>query len=471
MKFKHIFIFLLFFVLEVFGQGRLPYELNAKLQNIPLNQSSYSIHIQGVHSDAPLASLNTHKKRLPASVIKLLTTYSGVLGLGYNYRWETKFLYTGYIRKGVLHGDLYVKASGDPTLATKHIPHIVSQVLSTGIRKILGNIVIDRTIFKVSNRNNSGFDRNTYSPYNAMPDAMMFNKRKSTICVTPRGRSVRIDRDVPDQSYKIVNNLRMVNGSCRRGRSWPRVSIKTNSSARSTIFLSGKLSKKCGKRTICKVVSMPHRAFYYALKDELKDRGVKFTGTLKLKKVPKKANYLFSHYSDTLESVISTIAKKSDNLMARQLMLTLGAKLSSPPSTLFKGRKAIERILNRYGILEQGKTFVANGSGLSRKSKVTAQSLANLLRHGYQNYGQRWMDTLSIAGIDGTIRKRFKYSTVYGRAWMKTGTIKHVANIAGYVEGASGEKYVVVVLVNDKRSSRYGRRLANTVIEWVANTQ
>jgi D-alanyl-D-alanine carboxypeptidase/D-alanyl-D-alanine-endopeptidase (penicillin-binding protein 4) len=470
MRLINIFLFIIFFTLEVFAQGTLPLGLQSELKSIKLNQNSYSIYIKEIGANAPIASWNSHIKRSPASVIKLLTTYSGLLELGYDYRWETKFYYTGYIRNGVLKGDLYVKASGDPTLKTADISPIVSQIKRAGIRKILGNIVIDRTIFKVPNRNNSGFDRNRYSPYNAMPDALMFNKRKSTICVTTRGRKVRINKDVPDQSYRVINKLRIVNGSCRRGRSWPRVSIKTDNSGRSTITLSGKLSKRCGKRTICKVVGRPYRAFYYALKNELKKRGVGFKGSLKIKKVPKKATYIFSHKSDRLEDVISTIAKKSDNLMARQLMLTLGATQYSEPSTPYKSRKAIERILNQYNILEAGTTYIANGSGLSRESKLTAQSLANLLEHGALNYGQRWMNTLSIAGVDGTIKRRFRYSPVHGRAWMKTGTIKRVANIAGYVEGYSGQKYIVVVLVNDKRSAKYGRRLANKVIEWVVET-
>jgi len=156
--------------------------------------------------------------------------------------------------------------------------------------------------------------------------------------------------------------------------------------------------------------------------------------------------------------------------MARQLLLTLGSKLYSPPINTLKGRNAIERILNRYNILEPNSTYISNGSGLSRVSKVTAKSLANLLKHGGVTYGDRWMRVLSIAGIDGTIKRRFRNSTVYGRAWMKTGTIRGVANIAGYVEGASGERYVVVVLVNDKRSAKYGRKLANKVITWVADS-
>jgi len=448
----------------------IPPELEMEISDIPINPANYSIHIQSVNSPTPLVSWRTHVKRSPASVMKLLTTYSSLLKLGFDYRWETKFFHTGSIKRGVLYGDLYVKASGDPTLATNDVYDIVAQVKRAGIRKIKGNIVIDRTLFRVSNKNNSGFDENLYSPYNAMPDAIMFNKRKSTICITPRTRRAKIKKDVPDESYKVVNKLRMVNGSCRGSRAWPHVKVKTNTSGRSTLFLTGKLSKRCGNRKICKVISMPHRAFYYALKSILKNEGVSFSGTLKLSKVPRKAKYLFSHYSEPLESVISTTAKKSDNLMARQLMYTMGAVCFKGQSTLYKSRKAIENTLNKHYILEKGTTYIANGSGLSRSSKLTAKSLANLLDHGYKNYGQRWMNTLSIAGIDGTIKRRFRNSIVAGRAWMKTGTIKGVKNIAGYVQGASGEMYVVVVLVNDRYSRKYGAKFGNRVIEWVASS-
>ena len=462
-------LYLFLFSVILSAKGSLPLSLEQVLDSNPLNPANYSIHIQEVNSPTPLVAWNSDTKRVPASVIKVLTTYAALLGLGYDYRWETKFYHTGYLRKGVLRGDLIVKASGDPTLGTDDLDDIVGQLRAAGIRRVLGNIVIDRSIFDVPNKNNSGFDRNIYSPYNAMPDALMFNERKSTLCVTSTGKHIKIRRDIPDWSYKVVNKIRPVNGSCRRGRSWPKVSIKERGS-QSIITFSGKLSKHCGKRTICKVVTKPYKSFYYALKDEMKNKGITFKGRLKLRPIPKKAKYLFSHYSPRLEEVIATTAKKSNNLMARQLLLTLGAKHYTLPSTTFKGRKAIEKILNRYHILEPQSIFIANGSGLSRKSRITAHSLANLFIHAEQHYGQRWRETLSIAGIDGTIRKRFRYSSVYGRAWMKTGTIKHVANIAGYVEGASGELYVVVVLVNDKRSAQYGRKLANSVIEWVADT-
>jgi len=454
--------------LNLFANNLLPLGLSQVVEPYPISSENYSIYVQEIDNPEPVASWNAEVKRVPASVVKVLTTYASLLGLGYDFRWETKFFHTGYLRKGVLHGDIVVKASGDPTLKTADLDEIVAQLHAAGIRKVLGNIVIDRTIFKVPSQNSSRFDKNTYSPYNAMPDALMFNERKSTICVTTAGKHVKIQRDIPDWSYKVVNKIRPVNGSCRRGRAWPKVSIQEKGS-QSIITLSGRLSKRCGKRTICKVVTKPYKSFYYALKDAMKKEGITFKGTLKLKKTPAKATYLFSHYSPPLEEVIATIAKKSNNLMARQLLLTLGANYYALPSTTFKGRKAIEKILGRYGIVEPNSVFVANGSGLSRKSRLTAKVLAKLLIHAERHYGLRWRQTLSIAGVDGTIKRRFHNSTVYGRAWMKTGTIKHVANIAGYVEGMSGQLYVVVVLVNDKQSAKYGRKLANGVIEWVAD--
>jgi D-alanyl-D-alanine carboxypeptidase/D-alanyl-D-alanine-endopeptidase (penicillin-binding protein 4) len=455
----------LFLSISLFSRT-LPYDLEQRISSIPLNKNNYSIFIQSTNEPMPLASWNAHKKRSPASVIKLLTTYSALMRLGYDYHWETKFYYTGTIKRGVLRGDLIVKASGDPTLKTKDVDSIVAGLKSHGIKRITGNIILDKSIFRISSRNNSGFDKNIYSPYNAMPDALMFNQRKSTVCVSPHGRKIYIDKDVPDLSYNVINKLKVVNGSCKGSRAWPRVSIRQNN-----IIFSGKLSRHCPNRKVCKVITKPHLSFYYTLKKKIQKSGIKYNGRMKLKKTPRSAKYLFSHYSKSLEEIISVTAKKSNNVFARQIMLTLGVKEYGEPGTLQKGRNAVERILKRHHILEVGRTFIENGSGLSRISKVTAQSLGNLLLDAYENYGDRWMQTLSIAGIDGTIRRRFKYSTVFGRAWMKTGTIRRVANIAGYVEGASGERYVVVVLVNDKYSRKYGRKLANKVIEWVADTQ
>ena len=412
-----------------------------------------------------VASLNANKTRTPASVIKVLTTYAALLELGFDYRWSTAFYRTGRLSKGVLHGDIIIKGYGDPTLNDEVLPQIVSRIKAAGIRKITGNIVIDRSYFHVGNRNTSGFDKYRYSPYNAMPDAMMYNERVSTICVEPRAR--RVTKKTPDRGFIVRNRLRFVNRPCRGRYAWPQVKVDS-SQAVPCVWLKGSVSKRCGTQKICKVLTKSYLSFYYALKSALRKQGIKVGGRLRLRRLPKHATLLFTHYSKPLEEIVAKTAKESNNLYARHLLLLLGAKRYGAPATVAKGRKAVRYILRKHGALKSPLPYIDNGSGLSRTAKITATTLAGVLDHAYSHYGMRWMQTLSIAGEDGTIEKRFRDSFMDHRAWMKTGTLKHVKNIAGYVKGSGGRYYTVVILVNSKFTRKRAAKMQNEIIEWLA---
>ena len=443
----------------------MPAGINTIINKSGIPKSDISIYIKEAgNGGRELASLNASKTRTPASVIKVMTTYAAVLKLGFDYRWPTQFYTVGTLKNGVLKGDLVVKGFGDPTLSSKDLISIVSNIKAKGIKKITGNIVIDRTYFAVGTKNNSGFDKHTYSPYNAMPDAMMFNERVSTICVTPNKNVVR--KKVVDGSYKITNKLQRVNKPCKGRYSWPGVKID-NSSVIPEVILRGKISKKCGKRNICQVITKPYKSFYYALKDALKKAGVTVSGKMRLNKVPSNANILFTHYSRSLEKIVSKTAKKSNNLYARHLLLFLGAKMYGAPATLSKGRQAIEYILRSKGALGRGTLRIDNGSGLSRTAKLSAKLLAQMYDNAYSRYGSRWMKTLSIAGVDGTIKRRFRGTVVKNRAWMKTGTLKRVKNIAGYVKSRSGRMYTVVIIVNTKKGNWKAAQLENNIMKWL----
>jgi len=188
---------------------------------------------------------------------------------------------------------------------------------------------------------------------------------------------------------------------------------------------------------------------------------------MRLNKVPSNANILFTHYSRSLEKIISRTAKKSNNLYARHLLLLLGAKMYGAPSTLAKGSKAVEYILRSKGALGQGALRIDNGSGLSRTSKLSAKLLAKMYDNAYSRYGMRWMKTLSIAGVDGTIKRRFRGTVVKNRAWMKTGTLNRVKNIGGYVKSRSGRMYTVVILVNTKQGRWKAAQLQNNILKWL----
>ena len=443
----------------------LPQTIENFIKKSTIPAKDISIYIKEVGENGSVViSHNATKTRTPASVIKVLSTYASVLKLGFEYHFPTKFYTTGSLRNGVLNGDLIVKGFGDPTLNSKNLQEIVANIRARGIRKITGNIVIDRSYFRVGTKDSSGFDEHPYSPYNAMPDAMMFNERVSTICVTPNKND--ITKKSADGSYKIINKLQRVNKPCKGRYSWPGVKVD-KTKVMPSVLLQGKISQRCGRRNICKVVTKPYKSFYYALKDKLKEADIIVSGNMRLRKVPQNAKLLFTHYSKSLEEIISKTAKKSNNLYARHLLLTLGAKMYGAPTTVDKGRKAVKSILRSHGALGDGILNIDNGSGLSRTAKLSAKILADMYDDAYRRYGMRWMKTLSIAGVDGTIKKRFRGTVVKNRAWMKTGTLKRTKNIGGYVKSISGQLYEVVILVQSKRGNWRASQLQNQVIKWL----
>ncbi len=458
----------LYLLLSLWLFAALPQAINEKIRQSGIATKDISIYIKEAgRGGKVVASLNASKTRSPASVIKVLITYAAVLKLGFNYRWPTRFYNTGKIRHGVLHGDLLIKGYGDPTLGSKDLTKIVSYIKAQGIRRVEGNIVIDRTYFAVGNKDSSGFDNHPYSAYNAMPDAMMFNERISTVHVTPKKHSVR--KKTPDYSYTVVNNLQYVKRSCKGKYSWPSVKIdKTGLSPQ--LILRGQISERCGTRSISQVITKPYKSFYYALKAKMRSEGMTVSGGLKLKKIPSSAHELFTYYSKPLEKIVSKTAKKSNNLYARHLMLLLGAKTYGAPATLKKGRKAIVKILNSKGALAGGTLQIDNGCGLSRVSKMNAKTLATVYDSAYDRYGKRWMNTLSIAGVDGTIKRRFRGTVVRKRAWMKTGTLRRVKNIGGYVKNRAGKTYTAVILVNSPKAKYRGAKLQNEILKWLVKT-
>jgi D-alanyl-D-alanine carboxypeptidase/D-alanyl-D-alanine-endopeptidase (penicillin-binding protein 4) len=456
----------LFIILSSLSWASLPSGIEAIIAKYPIPKDSIAIDIRDAHSGLNLGSLNKHAIMTPASVVKLLTTYSALLHLGFDYRWSTLFYYTGNISGGTLYGNLVIKPHGDPNLGTHSIQAIAMKIKSKGINRITGDIIIDRSFFNIVNQDTSGFDENHYSAYNAMPDSMMFNERLTTLNITPKGGRVVVESDVKDNSFKVINNAKVVYGSCRGSRAWPRIKINKEYET-PLVFVSGTISNRCPTRTVKKVITKPYKSFYYALKHALSSIGVANQSALKINNKPYGAKALFIYKSRTLEQSASIINKDSNNVMARQLMLTLGAYIYNRPSTLYKGRKAIEAILAKHGVNLTPQCFIDNGCGLSRISKVKTSDLTKLLISAYSRYGQRWLNTLSIAGVDGTTKRRFRNSFVKSRGWFKTGTIKHVKNIIGYVKGNSGTLYSVVILVNHPKSG-YGAALQNDIIKWLA---
>jgi D-alanyl-D-alanine carboxypeptidase/D-alanyl-D-alanine-endopeptidase (penicillin-binding protein 4) len=436
------------------------FDLDQKIRNLHLNPDGVSVYIQEVNATKPLIAYNPDTMLLSASVIKLYTTYTALLQLGESYRWKT-----------TLHlspdNDLAIKGYGDPTLTTKDLTHFINALQSNGITHISGDIIIDRSFFKVSDQVSSNFDNSPYQPYNAMPDPMMFNQNTTLLNIIPCKSTIEIEKEIPNQHYKIINDINVVKGSCRGKRSWFHFRVDHNET-KPVVTLSGNYSKWCKQKQLCQLISKSFYEFYYALKKKLRDAGINYSGKLRLEEIPKNSKLLYTHHSENIKSIIAHTNKKSDNLYARQIFLTIGVNIYGEGADVIQSRISVNEILKGHNLLEKdNKLIINNGSGLSRYSKINARSLTNLLRHGYMRYAHEWMETLAIAGVDGTIKKRFRGSALRNNAWMKTGTIKNVKNIAGYLKSRSGKTYTVTILINDKRYKVQGSHLQNELLRWL----
>ncbi len=455
-------------VLSLWVSASLPEAISGMLTRNKIDPSTVSLLIQELKSGRVIASQSPDTSRTPASVMKILTTYSALVDLGKSFRWPTKFYYTGRFSGGVIRGDLVVEAFGDPTLTTADLKRIAKRFRQLGVRRITGNLVIDRTFFADNGKVTSGFDRNRYSQYNAMPDAMMLDDHMSRIIVRPKGGTIDVHKAIPADAYDLINRVQPTDKACRGKNSWPYVGIKSQGS-RPSVVVSGTLSTRCPRRTISKLLTRPYESFYHAFAWALKEAGIAFGGKRVMARVPGNARALMVHHSRSLLSIVAKTNKKSNNLYARHLFLLLGAQRLGAPATEAKGAQAVRSILSSRGLWDE-RIRIYNGCGLSRRAKITAAALVNVLKDAYRTFGKSWMETLAVAGKDGTIKRRFRHSIAKGRAWMKTGTLNNAKNITGYVRGKSGKYYVLAVLYNGQEKWK-GSTLQNQIIEWLARSK
>lgn len=446
---------------------RLPPEIQQLLRSSGIHSKGMSAFVIPADSRTPLMAHNENIARTPASVMKLVTTYGALGILGPDYRWKTEVYTNGRIRGGTLNGDLIVKGYGAPDFSSQDLRHILRSLrVRHGIRNLNGRLVMDNSHFKVRNRDSGRFDGKRHSAYNAIPDALMFNERISRFTVrNVRGRP-RISTSTPSADVRIVNKIRSVKSRCRGRYRSPKMSVRNGRSGKIVTF-SGRYSRRCGKRHFSTVMAEPSAMIYSSIKKMWKQE---VGGTIRASFVrgrkPHNARLLHTHTSKPLRDIIREVNKNSNNLMARQLLLTVGAHRFRTAGTERNGEKAIKQWLSSRG-LHFPELHIENGSGLSRVAKWSAKHVGELLHHAYNSpYRNVFMQSMSIAGVDGTMKRRLRSTPVHGRGYFKTGTLRNVRSVAGYVRGADGRMYIVSILHNDRKARSRGRKAHDTLIKW-----
>jgi len=448
--------------------AQLPVSVTSALKRADVPLSSVSVVVERIGDRTPLVALNAQTPMLPASTMKLVTTYAGLSVLGPDYRWRTSAYADGDLdRNGILHGNLYIQGTGDPKLVPEELIDLVNKIRQAGISGIDGALVLDKRFFDPSTRDLPPFDDDAEAPYNVGPDPLLYAFKSLSFTLTPApDGSVGIDVIPALAQLQIDNTLHASAGACVGVDTALTPSVTRRQDGTVDALFSGDYPLRCGPRTI-NLAMLDHTAFFAGGFLALwRSVGGSFEGTTHEGPVPSGARLIATHRGPVLSDVVRDINKFSNNVMARNLFLTIGAVVDKPPATPAKSTAVIERFLHTQA-LDMPELTLANGSGLSREEHVSAKSMADLLQNANASpVAQEFVASLPVAGVDGTMRNRLRSEPVLGNAHIKTGTLNDVRAIAGYVAAADGQSYVVVSFINDKRAS--GARAAHdALLEWV----
>ena len=447
--------------LSALADGLPPNVLKAlKAAQIPA--ANVAVVVQPVDAAQPLVAHNAAQSMNPASVMKLLTTYAALDLLGPAWTWKTTAWVESVTVDGRLDGNLYLKGSGDPRFAIEHLSGLLRQLRVRGIQHIAGDVVLDRTVFNVPSIDPSAFDDKPMRPYNVGPDGLLINFRALRFTLQPDNSRPRVLMETPSDGLRVDNQLRNGEGGC--SSNWKDLInvrlIPENNGNR--LEFTGTYSALCGEKPL-NLAPLPADAqaggLIRALWQEL---GGTLGGQVRAGNVAAGSRLLATHESPPLADAVRDINKYSNNVMAQQVFLSLTRPTSTQPAT----PEAAREVLRTWWLQRINPTdppTIDNGSGLSRLTRLTARDLATLLRVAYASPAMpELMASMPLTGLDGTLKRS---RATAGRAHLKTGSLRDVMALAGYVHGAHGKQLCLVAIVNHANAAA-ARPALDALLSW-----
>ncbi len=443
----------------------LPSSVVELMQGNSIPDSSISVVIRRVGDINSTITHNTTTARNPASTMKLVTTAAALQLLGPQHRWQTQALVAGKVRGNTLDGDLVLRGSGDPWLVIERFWLLAKELLDRGITHIHGDLVIDDTLFDRRAIETQAIDGKPMRTYNTPPNALLVNFGATSLIIDSDHSTVHVSADPPATTLKISNTVDLSKADCeKKGRSI-RLDLKKGASV-TKLSVAGRYPAGCGASTFRRTL-LPHGRYVYGVFKALwQQLGGTLAGGWRYGETPPEAVVAAELESVSLAEIIRYTNKFSNNVMARNLLLTLAS--DRPPATPAKAAEVIENWLSRSGVT-MPKLRMDNGAGLSREARVSAEGLAALLEAAASwPWWPEFLGSLPIAGIDGSLRKRFHNLAGPGRLRLKTGRLKDVRALAGYAIDRNGDVWVVVILHNHPRaSSSVGIEIQHRLLETI----
>jgi len=430
----------------------LPAKVQQALKASKLTNDALSLVMLPLNGPGIATIANADVSVNPASTMKLITTYAALEILGPTHQWRTEFYTDGQLKNGVLNGNLFLKGGGDPKLNMEKLWLLMRDLRANGVRQVTGDLVLDRSHFvqpALPAFNDDGGDEN--KPYLVGPDALLVNLKAVRIITRTEGGKVQVAMEPPLTNVRIDNRVKALRAA--KCPSWPDVRFNpVTEFDGTTLIVTGQLAEGCNAQSYLSLLDHPSYAAG-AVRAIWQELGGVIAGKDRIDVVPKNSRLLARAFSPDLVEIIRDINKYSNNTMARQLFLSLGAQFRTTADG--DDAKAAQRVIREW-LARKGITaphlVMENGSGLSRHERISAREMATILEAAWKSpYAAEFIASMPLVGMDGTMRKRLRRSDLLGEAHIKTGTLNTVRAIAGFSRDVNGNTWAVVAILNHSR--------------------
>ena len=415
----------------------------------------WGVEVRDLRSGRVLYERNARKNFKPASTLKLVTTAAVLDAIGPDERLRTTVETAGRLDAfGRVLGDVYLVGRGDPNLSgrftdgdrTAAFEEMANTLWSAGVRRIEGRLVGHEGLFTGDRRGEDWSWQDLVWWYGAEVSALSFNDNCADLTVTAGERAgdpVRVGREPASAFYRVVSS------ATTSAAGTPPALTLTRAPGSNEVRLSG--TYPIGAETWEGSAALEDPARYAAtvFGEVLAARGIVVSGPVETSSVPLPAGVrvLAAHESPPLLEILKAVNKTSQNLHAEMMLRLLGARRRGAGSA-DAGREAAAEFLRRVGV-EPSAWAMQDGSGLSRSDVLTPHEMVSLLaamdRHPR---AAAFRETLPIAGRDGTLKNRMKGGAADGRVVAKTGTLRQVNALAGYVTARGGSRLAFVAIAN-----------------------
>ena len=421
-------------------------DVNNYLDKLP-EGANLAFIAKNINQNKIVADYQGQTFMLPASTQKVFTALAAKLALGDSFQFQTSLLTNGKVQNGQLNGDLIVRFTGDPDLTSGQLFNLFAELKKQNINKITGNLILDTSVFTGHDRGLGWVWNDLTMCFNSPPAAVNIDNNCFYVDIDanlPEGQQVKFN--VPSQYPIQVFGQVYVAGKEEAGYCQLDAVVHDNNRYQ----VKGCLARQAKPFGLSFAVQDPDAYAAAIIQRQLKRLNIEFNGQVQQPYRQQQGQVLAQHLSKPLPELIKKMMKKSDNQIADALFRTIAYHKYKCPASLQLGTLAMKSVLSQVGI-KFGNSIIADGSGLSRHNLVAPQTMLQVLDYIAKNEDKlHLLDTFPIAGVDGTLSGRGSLINppLIKNVIAKTGALKGVYNLAGYLTNARGEKVAFVQFIN-----------------------